>query len=672
MIFNGFDAGPEVPVPAVLDHRAAGERRRRLQARRPGDHGPGVVNRPPAARAPLRSDVVMVGRGEGPTGDRRVGGPGASDAAGRRSAATDVDLLRAHVAGDRDAFAELFRRHRDRLWAVALRTLGDREEAADALQDALLSAHRAAGPVPGRLGGHHLAAPDRGERLPGPDPPPAGPPDRAAAGRQPPTTTGRHRRRRSRPPRHRTTTPRWWSGRRSPSCRPSSGPRWSWSTCRATRWPRWPGSSASPRGRSRAAAPGAGPGSPCCSGTCAPAPTARRRPPRTCTGRHRPRTSASPGNRAAEGVGSAVGAVPAGRQPGGAVTAGRFSEVDHDLLADYVGGALDGTPEQVDRRPPGREDPAWARGVRRSWPRRWRAVRRRPGRLGRAARPPMPPDVADRLDRRARRRRAGCTTATAGRASASAGRRRPASRGGRPPAPGPAGRPATVRPDAPAGAAAATTGRGARRRRRWARLAGAGGAGRGVAGRRGGSASASTSWSARPARGRGRRPPAAGARQDAGRRRTGSIASGRDYTSALRLPAGVPCPPRGRRARPGPAERRSRRSRPGRPTAATGERLTVRRPGSTGSPTGPRSPPASTTIAAEHGRGPVTVDAASTTPRFEGAPALVVALRRRRRRALGLGERAGVRGARIRRGHPLPDAGRVRPRSPARPAVHVT
>ncbi len=58
---------------------------------------------------------------------------------------SDLDLLRAHVAGDRDAFAELFRRHRDRLWAVALRTLGDREEAADALQDALLSAHRAAG-----------------------------------------------------------------------------------------------------------------------------------------------------------------------------------------------------------------------------------------------------------------------------------------------------------------------------------------------------------------------------------------------------------------------------------------------------------------------------------------------------------------------------------------------
>jgi RNA polymerase sigma-70 factor (ECF subfamily) len=56
----------------------------------------------------------------------------------------DVALLRAHVAGDREAFGEVVRRHQDRLWAVALRTLGDREEAADALQDALLSAYRGA------------------------------------------------------------------------------------------------------------------------------------------------------------------------------------------------------------------------------------------------------------------------------------------------------------------------------------------------------------------------------------------------------------------------------------------------------------------------------------------------------------------------------------------------
>ena len=58
------------------------------------------------------------------------------------SRAQDRALLAAHVAGDQDAFAELVRRHRDRLWAVALRTTGDREDAADALQDALLSAYR--------------------------------------------------------------------------------------------------------------------------------------------------------------------------------------------------------------------------------------------------------------------------------------------------------------------------------------------------------------------------------------------------------------------------------------------------------------------------------------------------------------------------------------------------
>ena len=56
----------------------------------------------------------------------------------------DADLLGAHVAGDPLAFETLVRRHRDRLWAVALRTTGDPEEAADSLQDALISAYRRA------------------------------------------------------------------------------------------------------------------------------------------------------------------------------------------------------------------------------------------------------------------------------------------------------------------------------------------------------------------------------------------------------------------------------------------------------------------------------------------------------------------------------------------------
>ena len=57
----------------------------------------------------------------------------------------DRALLEAHVAGDPLAFGVLFARHRDRLWAVALRTTGDGEEAADALQDAMVAAFRGAG-----------------------------------------------------------------------------------------------------------------------------------------------------------------------------------------------------------------------------------------------------------------------------------------------------------------------------------------------------------------------------------------------------------------------------------------------------------------------------------------------------------------------------------------------
>lgn len=63
----------------------------------------------------------------------------------------------------------LVRRHRDRLWAVALRTLGDREEAADAVQDARVR-------LPGRpylpwpVSRHDLAAPHHRERLSRPGP----------------------------------------------------------------------------------------------------------------------------------------------------------------------------------------------------------------------------------------------------------------------------------------------------------------------------------------------------------------------------------------------------------------------------------------------------------------------------------------------------------------------
>lgn len=61
------------------------------------------------------------------------------------TARTDADLLRAHAAGDPRAFGELFCRHRTRLYRVARRYSLSDEDAHDAVQEAMLSAHRGAG-----------------------------------------------------------------------------------------------------------------------------------------------------------------------------------------------------------------------------------------------------------------------------------------------------------------------------------------------------------------------------------------------------------------------------------------------------------------------------------------------------------------------------------------------
>ena len=57
---------------------------------------------------------------------------------------SDADLIHAHVDGDPLAFSTLVERHQDRLWAVALRVMGSPDDAADALQDAYVSAFRRA------------------------------------------------------------------------------------------------------------------------------------------------------------------------------------------------------------------------------------------------------------------------------------------------------------------------------------------------------------------------------------------------------------------------------------------------------------------------------------------------------------------------------------------------
>ena len=61
------------------------------------------------------------------------------------TALEDRALMARAQGGDAEAFGEIFRRHRDRMWAVAVRTTSDRELAADCVQDAFISAFRRAG-----------------------------------------------------------------------------------------------------------------------------------------------------------------------------------------------------------------------------------------------------------------------------------------------------------------------------------------------------------------------------------------------------------------------------------------------------------------------------------------------------------------------------------------------
>ncbi|TIC83015.1 RNA polymerase sigma factor SigM [Nocardioides sp. GY 10127] len=62
----------------------------------------------------------------------------------------DKELVRLHVLGEPGAFGVLFTRHRDRLWAVALRTCGNPDDAADGLQDGMVAAYRRAHSYQGR------------------------------------------------------------------------------------------------------------------------------------------------------------------------------------------------------------------------------------------------------------------------------------------------------------------------------------------------------------------------------------------------------------------------------------------------------------------------------------------------------------------------------------------
>jgi RNA polymerase sigma-70 factor (ECF subfamily) len=78
-------------------------------------------------------DVLARGRARGPAG------------AAQPDPRDDTALLAAHRSGDPAAFGELAARYHRELWGIALRTLGDPDDAADAVQEGLVSAYRRAG-----------------------------------------------------------------------------------------------------------------------------------------------------------------------------------------------------------------------------------------------------------------------------------------------------------------------------------------------------------------------------------------------------------------------------------------------------------------------------------------------------------------------------------------------
>ena len=57
---------------------------------------------------------------------------------------TDEELLRSFLDGNQTSFAELMRRHEDRIFALAVRMTGQRSDALDATQEAFVAAFRQA------------------------------------------------------------------------------------------------------------------------------------------------------------------------------------------------------------------------------------------------------------------------------------------------------------------------------------------------------------------------------------------------------------------------------------------------------------------------------------------------------------------------------------------------
>lgn len=57
----------------------------------------------------------------------------------------DLELIERARQGDGDAFAQIMQRHEDRIFGLALKMMGNRQDALDATQEAFIAAYRRAG-----------------------------------------------------------------------------------------------------------------------------------------------------------------------------------------------------------------------------------------------------------------------------------------------------------------------------------------------------------------------------------------------------------------------------------------------------------------------------------------------------------------------------------------------
>ncbi len=108
---------------------------------------PHVANAPPGG-----FDFRLVWAAAGWYGDDAAGERLRVSSLSTTNLPDDTVLVRAVAAGDSAAFRQLYERHNGLLFSLALKILGDRNDAEDVLQDAFLQVWRIAGSFDDRLG----------------------------------------------------------------------------------------------------------------------------------------------------------------------------------------------------------------------------------------------------------------------------------------------------------------------------------------------------------------------------------------------------------------------------------------------------------------------------------------------------------------------------------------